>query len=127
MPHLPALAVLRLNHNLIATPSAGRLSPLNGGGGGSADTAGEPLQSGIGSLLSLEVLQSNPNPNPNPNPSPNPNPNPNPSPNAKTTPSPDPTPTPSPTQVLQLGYNQISDLPALRLHGLLQLKALRQA
>ena len=26
--------------------------------------------------------------------------------------------------MLQLGYNQISDLPALRLHGLLQLKVL---
>ena len=104
LPRLPALAVLRLNHNLIATPTADRLSPPVGGGGGGgtpaalqaltlaaatgayaeADAAGgglgSSLQSGIGSLVSLEVLQ--------------------------------------------LGYNQISDLPALRLHGLLQLKVL---
>ena len=99
--------MLRLNHNLIATPTADRLSsPVGGGGGGGTPAAlqaltlaaatgayaeadarppaaggpGSSLQSGIGSLVSLEVLQ--------------------------------------------LGYNQISDLPALRLHGLLALKVL---
>ena len=86
LPRLPALAVLRLNHNLIATPTADRLSPPVGGGGGggggtpaalqaltlaaatgayaeadarppAAGGPGSSLQSGIGSLVSLEVLR----------------------------------------------------------------------
>ena len=121
LPHLPAIAVLRLNHNLIATPTADRLSPPVGGGGGGgggggadadADATGGPLQCGIGSLVTLEVLRLGYNLISD----------------LPLTPTPTPTPTPTrtaaPHQVLQLGYNQISDLPALRLHGLLQLKVL---
>ena len=73
MPRLPALTILRLNHNLIQSAA---------GDGGLADArgGGAKEQRGLASLGALEVLQ--------------------------------------------LGYNQISDVPSLRLHFLHALKVL---
>ena len=109
LPRLPALAVLRLNHNTIATPT---LSPPAAALAAAA-AGGLSLQQGIGSLCALEVRQLG-------RPA-----------HARVAAWLCPLPHAmrgrapcSVLQVLQLGYNQISDLPALRLHGLLALKVL---
>ena len=80
LPKLPALAVLRCNHNLIQTPTGAPASAAARASSADGTDEDGALLRGLGSLVALEVLQ--------------------------------------------LGYNQISDLPALRLGGLLSLKVL---